>query len=215
MKKLVLILLTISFFSCNNEKQPTILEESSIHAYKFSKDLWVFDDNKTGKVLLTICSDNQDIFEQFNQNTLSINLIPSVTQNNVLGKMPKDDESKASTPDISIEIKDVSIPPNSKGFSLNNSSSRLKSLSEWVVYEYYSTGCYGVDVINKSDGDKTVRIGVLWTGNQWFYENILVADLQYKWDQCGVDLTGTVYYKMRVRVDGDGQHDVNFLYYAQ
>jgi hypothetical protein len=204
MKNIFLILLTVGFFSCTKEKQPTNIENSRIHSYQFTRDIWVFDETNTGKVLLTISTDNMDILEEFDQGSLSLDLLPPVIPNNLPNKILITKELVNSIPDIEIVLKDVILPSNCNGFRLINSATRLKSQNEYAEYGYYYLGCYGVKVVNESSNEKTVRIGVLWTGNQWFYDNILSTNLPYLHDECGVDLSGVVYYKMRVTVSGDG-----------
>jgi hypothetical protein len=215
MKKIYYSLLAICLFSCTNEKQPIIVDESKNHDYLYTKDLWISDESQKAKILLTINSDNQELFNEFNQSTLSLILVKSASQNSSTGRNCINNEAINSIPDISIGIKFVSMPESFTGFYINNLSTKLKGLNDYRYYEYYSNGCYGVNVRNDSNHNKDVRIGLLFTENQWFYTNYLDTNLPYLNDQCGVDLTGTSYYKIRVRVDGDGMQTVTFLYNAE
>ncbi|MCK9558396.1 MAG: hypothetical protein PHU99_09865 [Candidatus Cloacimonetes bacterium] len=211
MKKLLFLLTVITFISCNKREIESPATDSP-NVFKYSKQFVITDKDDLAKATILVRTNDQTLLETYDETTFSLSLMKKTE---ILDPIKGGDRetNDQHTPDVSIEVIEVDLPTEFDGFSLHKNDSGLKGLAELRYYEYYSNGCYAVQVVNTDfqNDDISVRIGVLWTGSQWFYENLLTTDLTSYHDECGVELT-YVYYKVRVRVSGDGDHDVNFFY---
>ncbi|MFA5814602.1 MAG: hypothetical protein WC865_03170 [Bacteroidales bacterium] len=217
MKNLLLLAFVVfSAISCSSNYDDPGKKQVPEHKYQLEKKLTITSENNDSKVSLIASFDQEELMDLLTEDNFKLSVLYELPEIMNFNNEPEE-FSDNSIPGIKIEIVDVLLPKGAKGFNLTNNPSRLKALNtEYDYYEYYADGYAGARVtLGNNGGQIYVRIGVLWTPNQWFYDNILTATLKIYPSYCQSTPGYTdPFYKMRVRVEIQaipGTHTVTWI----
>lgn len=202
MKKLLVLLVSLSLFACKQTEIKSVVEKPDNVGYALEKKLILHDSLNLASVQIIVRSNSSSLMESYSEETLRIELVNKLVEQNLVEGRIGEDELIEQTPDVSFEIVKIDIPTTAIGFVIKETA-RLKATYETRVYEYYANGVRGAQVTHQDNGYPIdVKVGVLWTTSSWFYENVLEATLAYG-SSCQVIVPYT-FYKIRVRIIPNG-----------
>jgi len=198
------IAVILTFFllatSCAKTKDQ---EEKPVTELSFSKILTIQSATGDASVDIKVSVDNPDILDEINSQSFGLMAQYKINDGTCIPTNVSE-PGDYHRPQVLIEVINTKLPPNAKGFTIENKISSLKGLAvdEYRYYEYYSSGIAGarVDFLYQG-GQIYVRIGVLWTGSQWFYENLVASRIgPYPGYVQTTPGNEDPFYKIRVRV---------------
>jgi hypothetical protein len=217
MKNLLLcIVVIVCTMSCSSNFENPQEGATPEHKYRFVKKMTITNPKQDSKVTLMAYFDQAELMDLLTEENFTLSILNELPEIECFENKLRvvDDEI---IPGIKIEIVEVLLAEGAKGFNLTNNPPRLKSSNtEYDYYEYYANDYAGARVTLGMDGGQIyVRIGVLWTSSQWFYDNILTATLKVYPSYCQTTPGYTdPFFKMRVRVEIQaipGTHTVTWI----
>jgi len=209
--------LAVCVVSCSKDNERILPDKQQDHIYRFTKTMDVHDESGEASVSLIVSFDNESLTEIINENQFGLSV--SYDESPIEDQQNSDNSNdKNYIPNVKVEITKVNLPEGAKAFSLTNKMSKLKSLNEIRYYAYYiADNVSGTRVtFGPNGGQIKVRVGVLWTTSQWFYDNIVTSTLSVYNSYVETNPGATqAFYKMRVRVEIQavpGTHTVAWIY---
>ncbi len=208
-KFLLVLLLGIFVFQSCEKKTLTDTEDDivkdEIPLYKFSKQINVV--NKSGvNADITVYGDYKSVLEY------QVELIPIFEkpelENLEINEISAEDDFNEKPP-VHFDIANIKLPENAIGFKIVPVSTN----KGWTTIFGYSYDCDAGFITKTNTSGKTkYKMGVLYTGSQWFYKTIASGTL--KSENSAAQATPGNFYKMYIKYKNKSGSTCDAYFYS-
>jgi len=211
--KTVIILIAVTFVTLQSCEKKAIVpgdensnvSKTEIPSYEFSKLVKIADKNGVSADI-TVYSDNENSLD-FQIEITPIYKKPNIKTVNTEGNLS--DEKFDEKPPVHFDITNVKLPENAIGYKISH-----KSVNKWdqTIFGYGSDYDAGFVTKTNSGGYTKYKMGVLYTGSQWFYSTVTDGKLKSK--NSAAQAAPGSFYKMYIKTNDKYGSTSNAYFYS-